>query len=110
MKVGDYVLFEDFVVGSASTVDFSGQYKLLNIDANDPKMWFDLSDNPIVTNYIFGSGISFPICLDNYLCNAFTIKYNKGYKISITRTARALTGNVSNDYQIVTQKFYEDKI
>ena len=110
MKVGDYVLFEDFVVGSASTVDFSGQYKLLNIDANDPKMWFDLSDNPIVTNYIFGSGISFPICLDNYLCNAFTIKYNKGYKISITRTAKRLTGNVSNDYQIVTQKFYEDKI
>ena len=110
MKVGDYVLFEDFIVGSASTVDFSGQYQLLNIDTNDSKMWFDLSTNPIVTNYVFGSGVGFPVCLDNYLCNAFKIKYNKGYKISITRISTTLTGDVSTDYQIVTQKFYEDKI
>jgi hypothetical protein len=110
LNVGDYFLFEDFIVGSASTVDFSGQYKLLNIDTIDPKMWFDLSTNPVVTNYIFGSGVSFPVCMDNYLCSPFSIKYNKGYKISITRTSPTLTNNIGNDYYLVTQKFYEDKL
>ena len=104
LNIGDEIRMVDFIVGSASTVDFSGQYRILNIDNNLSKIWLDLSSSPIVSNYSWGEDITFPICLDEYLSNPFGMMFNKGFKVTITRTNSNST-NFENDYLVNYQDF-----
>ena len=98
---GDVFLIEDFIVGTSSTIDFSGQYVVTNVSTTNLYLTFDTSSNTNLISYAqnnitIGSSIS----INNILVNIPSISVNKGSKYRITNVNISATASFSERYII----------
>jgi hypothetical protein len=68
-------------IGTSSTFDFSGQYKVDSVVGNQIGM--DITSNPDFVSYVSNNQV--PLSINNLLSNYPFISLNKGYMIKITR-------------------------
>ena len=104
---GDTLVLNDFSIGTASTIDFSGQYKISSVGATNSYIYLDVSGNNKLISY--GASSSLPLIFNNdtnYLLNNmpyFTL--NKGYKISVTRVDSTDSSAFTDRYLISTEMY-----
>lgn len=103
---GDVYQITDFIVGTNSKLDFSGQYPVTSI-SNDGYLYFNVSSNSTLINY--GASQSLPYTFNdsqNYvLANLPRLNLNKGLKIRITRVNPSPTSELKNRYFIQRQMY-----
>lgn len=108
-QVGDVVMIQDFVIGTSSQIDFSGQYKINSISSTNPILYLDVSNNPTLVNY--GSSASNPFAgalplvfnatASNYLLsNIPYLDLNKGTTLVITRVSQSDDSDIRDRYVI----------
>lgn len=104
---GDTLLMNDFSIGTFSTIDFSGQYRISSVGATNSYIYLDVSSNNTLVSY--GASSSLPLIFNNngnYLLNNlpyFTL--NKGYKISVTRVDPTESSLFSDRYLVSTEVY-----
>ena len=98
IKKGDYLVLNDFVVGSASSIiDYSGQY-LVSEDISFSTIKLDISTNSDLVNSIYKTNNEY-----NFYSVLYTlpyIEYNKGLKYTITRIDSTNSSSLSSRYLI----------
>lgn len=103
IKRGDIFQIKDLIIGTSSTIDFSGQYMVNSVDTNDLYINLDVSANKFIVTYAnttISNGIS--ITLNNILVSKPYIDLNKGYKYRVTRVDAGATSSISERYLIET--------
>ncbi len=101
IKKGDTLSVQDFVVGTSSVIDFSGQYTIDSVSTTTLYINLDITNNPIVTSYgetNITSGVS--TTLNSVLVNKPFITLNKGIKYRVTRVNADETSSFSDRYLI----------
>jgi hypothetical protein len=97
IKPGDTLILNNLFVGTSSIFDFSGQYKVSNVE--NSLVSFDISTNFNLVNYVNGS---YPFVIhgtsSSILSNKPYFSLNKGYMISVTRTSDRDDLNVFDKY------------
>lgn len=87
INVNDQYRLDDFIIGTSSKFDFSGQYEVVGVGATNSCIYLDLSDNEIVSNYTS----TYPLVLNNnsnyLLSSKFKIRLNKGIDIKVTKVS-----------------------
>ena len=81
IKSGDTFVMNNLFIGTSSTFDFSGQYKVDSVVGNQIGM--DITSNPDFVSYVSNNQV--PLSINNLLSNYPFISLNKGYMIKITR-------------------------
>jgi hypothetical protein len=98
IKKGDYLVVNDFIVGSASSItNYSGQY-LVSEEIISNYITLDISSNLDLVNSIYKTNYTY-----NFYSVLYTlpyITYNKGLKYTITRVDITNTSNLSSRYLI----------
>jgi hypothetical protein len=98
IKKGDYLVLNDFVVGSASNIiDYSGQYFVID-PVSSNYIWLDVSTNSDLVNSVYKTNTEY-----NFSSVLYTlpyITYNKGLKYTITRIDSTNTSSLSSRYLI----------
>jgi len=106
-KAGDVLKLNDFSIGTASTIDFSGQYTIKSIGATNSYIYLDVSQNTTLISY--GASSSLPLIFNdnaNYLLNNLPyFSFNRGYKFSITRVDSTNTSAFSDRYLILKEVY-----
>ena len=98
IKKGDYLVLNDFVVGSASNImNYSGQY-LVSEEVNSNIIKLDISTNIDLVNSTYLSNSSYTF--SSVLYTLPYISYNKGLKYTITRIDSTNTSSLSSRYLI----------
>jgi hypothetical protein len=102
VKVGDTFTLNNFLYGTSSIYDFSGQYTVSNVMGGTSSMvTFDLSNNPTIVDYATTNNTLLPITMHSatfsMLSNAPNFTLNKGKKLIITR--------ISNNAQTLAESF-----
>jgi hypothetical protein len=104
-KSGDTLMLNNFTIGTTSTIDFSGQYKVSSVGSTNSYIYLDVSTNTTLVSY--GASSSLPIIFNNnssYLLNNLPyFSLNKGYKISVTRVDATDTSDFIDRYLISTE-------
>ena len=98
VKKGDTFLLENMLVGTSSTVDFSGQYIVDSTSSTN--IILDLSTNVNVTNYVAENVIATTLTLNTKLVNIPSLRINRGHKYRITRLSTSETDSFENRYLI----------
>lgn len=98
VKKGDTFRLDNMLVGTSSTVDFSGQYVVDSISTTN--IILDMSTNVLVTNYVVENVIATTLVLNTKLVNIPTLKINRGHKYRITRISSSETDSFANRYLI----------
>jgi len=103
IEKGDTVILNDFTIGTASRINFSGQYKLNSVGVTNSILFFDISNN---TSFVsWSSSKTLPYVFNdpsNYILSSVPyLKLNKGIKYRITRI------DPSNDTQLADRYFVE---
>ena len=101
IKKGDTLMISDFVVGTSSVIDLSGQYVVDTVSTTTLYINLDITNNPIVTSYgetNITSGVS--ITLNSVLSNKPYITLNKGVKYRVTRVNADTTSSFVDRYLI----------
>jgi len=95
---GDYLVLNDFVVGSASNIiDYSGQYFVID-PVSSNYIILDVSTNSDLVNSVYKTNNEY-----NFSSVLYTlpyITYNKGLKYTITRIDSTNTSSLSSRYLI----------
>jgi len=104
---GDTLVLEDFLVGTASRLDFSGQYPV-NYVSNDGFIYLNVSNNTTLVTY--GSSQSLPLSFNSatpsyLLSNIPNLGLNKGFKFRITRVSESTTSELKERYFIQRQMY-----
>jgi hypothetical protein len=104
-KVGDIFMIDDFVVGTSSSINFSGQYPIVSV-SNTGIIYFNVSSNQILINY--GNSKGLPLIFNNntgtyLLSNIPKLKLNKGIKFTISRISLSETSEFKDRYLIERQ-------
>jgi len=98
IKKGDYLVLNDFVVGSASNViDYSGQYFVID-PVSSNYITLDIKSNSDLVNSVYKTNTEY-----NFSSVLYTlpyITYNKGLKYTITRIDSTNTSSLSSRYLI----------
>jgi hypothetical protein len=100
IKKGDVLYLRDFIVGTSSVIDFSGQYVVDSVN-NNLSINLDITNNSIVTTYSrtnITNGTY--ITLNSVLSNKPYLTLNKGVKYRITRVNSSDTSSFSDRYLI----------
>jgi hypothetical protein len=101
-KKGDTFKLNDFLVGTSSFIDFSGQYGVSSVGPTNSYIYLDISSNNELVNY--GISYSLPITFNStssyILSNAPYLELNKGVKYKITRTSSSNFSQLSDRYLI----------
>lgn len=97
IKKGDTLLIQDFIIGTSSIIDFSGQYTIDSVSTIDTSINLDITNNPIVVSYINSNGETI---LNPILANKPYVSLNKGHKYKITRVSSDEMSPFSNRYLI----------
>ncbi len=104
-KIGDTFKLADFSIGTASTIDFSGQYTITSVGTTNSYIYLDVSQNSTLISY--GASSSLPLIFNsntNYLLNNIPyLGLNNGYKYSITRIDPTDSSSFSDRYLILTE-------
>jgi hypothetical protein len=102
IKKGDTLVLSDFTVGTVSTIDLSGQYRVDRIGATNSYIYLDINSNKTFVNY--GASQSLPFRFNspsNYLLSSYpSFKLNKGYKFRITRILASNLSELSKRYYV----------
>lgn len=97
IKPGDTFILNNLFLGTSSVFDFSGQYRVSNVEGN--LISIDVSNNSNLLNYVNGN---FPFIIhttsSSLLSNKPYFSLNKGYMISLTRTSERDDLNVLDKY------------
>lgn len=103
INVNDYYILEDFIIGTSSKFDFSGQYEVVGVGATNSCIYLDLSNNDVVSNYTS----TYPLVLNNnsnyLLSSKFKIRLNKGFDLKVTKVSEDsnnITFNESFNFEI----------
>jgi hypothetical protein len=103
IEKGDTVILNDFTIGTASRINFSGQYKLNSVGVTNSILFFDISNNTSLVSW--SSSKTLPYVFNdpsNYILSSVPyLKLNKGIKYRITRI------DPSNDTQLADRYFVE---
>jgi len=97
IKKGDTLLIQDFIIGTSSIIDFSGQYTIDSVSTIDTSINLDITNNPIIVSYINSNGETI---LNPILANKPYVSLNKGHKYKITRVSSDEMSSFSNRYLI----------
>jgi len=103
IKRGDTFLVKDLIVGTSSSSNFSGQYKVSSVNTNNLYVNFDVSSNNLLVTYAktnITNGVS--VNLNSGLIAKPYIDLNKGYKYRITNINVSATASISDRYLIET--------
>lgn len=98
IKKGDTLTLSDFQIGTSSTVDFSGQYQITEIDTVNNTITLDLSNNPTVSSYQTSNPTV--TILTTLLSNMPYLGLNKGMKYRITCVSDTITSTFAERYLI----------
>jgi len=101
-KTGDIMVINDFIVGTVSRMDFSGQYPITSVN-NLGYVYLNVASNIELTTY--GSSQSLPLVFnsttkDYLLVNKPHLDINKGVKFRITRINQSDTSEIKDRYLI----------
>jgi hypothetical protein len=102
VKVGDSLVLNNLFVGTVSTFDFSGQYKVDSVVGATVSL--NVSNN---SNFVAYASNSYPLVIHqpststSILSNSPYLSLNKGYFIRITRIS-------SEDEVLIPQKYFVD--
>jgi len=106
-NTGDTLKLLDFTIGTASTIDFSGQYTITSVGATNSYIYLDVSQNNTLVSY--GASSSLPLIFNNntnYLLNNIPyLGLNNGYKFTITRVDSTNTSSFNDRYLILTEVY-----
>lgn len=87
VKVGDTLVLNDFLVGTASVYDFSGQYSVVAVGAKSITM--NLSSNATVSGYVSSNSSALPLTVHSSTFSTLSampyLSLNRGKRIVITR-------------------------
>ena len=110
-KVGDTIQLNDFIVGTNSLLNFSGQYEVDSVGVTNSYIYLDVNNNQSLINY--GSSSSnvnnggLPLDFNNtdgsypyILSNSPYLGLNKGYKYRITRVSESEESEITERYLI----------
>ncbi len=97
IKKGDVLMIQDFIIGTSSIVDFSGQYVVDSVSTTDTSINLDITNNPTIVSYINTNGAT---TLNPILANKPYLSLNKGSKYRITRVSSDDTSSFSNRYLV----------
>lgn len=98
---GDTIVLNDFFLGTSSSYsDYSGQYKVSNV--NGSEIIFDISSNIRLIDYQISVGNKTGVIPKTQFYNKPYLSLNKGYKIKITRISDS--NNLFERYQIDLKK------
>jgi hypothetical protein len=101
IKKGDTLSVQDFIVGTSSVINLSGQYTVDSVSTTTLYINLDITNNPIVTSYgetNITSGVS--TTLNSILANKPYITLNKGVKYRVTRVDADNTSSFIDRYLI----------
>lgn len=113
IKTGDTLMMNDFLVGTTSVFNFSGQYDITNVGSTNSYVYLNVANNAELVAY--GSSASLPKYIHDpngfktsgtYSSELSNIPYfslNKGYKFTITRVSDSETSSISERYLIQTE-------
>lgn len=99
VKKGDSLLLKDFIIGTASTIDFSGQYVVDSVSSSTISL--DVNSNTIVMSYATTNivvGVS--IDVKPFLSNMPYLDLNKGSRYRITRVSSEINSSFKDRYLI----------
>ena len=87
IDIGDTLTINNFSIGTSSTIDFSGQYRVNSVGSTNSYVYLDISSNNTLVSY--GASSSLPLVFNNnlnyLLNNSPYLGLNKGTKFRITR-------------------------
>ena len=94
VKAGDTLALKDFLYGTSSIYDFSGQYEVANtLGGTSSAITLDLSNNPSIVDYAVTNASVLPIrvhsATHSMLSNLPSLALNKGKKIIVTRVSES---------------------
>ena len=98
VKKGETFILNSLLVGTSSTVDLSGQYQVDSVSSTN--IIFDLSTNPVATNYVSQNVSTTALVLNTLLVNKPYISINRGYKFRITRITEGQNDTFNNRYLV----------
>jgi hypothetical protein len=105
-KRGDTFVINDFLIGTSSRIDFSGQYPVSFV-GNDGYIYFNVANNTSLITY--GASQSLPLVFNatqSYLLsNIPRLKLNKGVKFKVTRISDSPTSELKERYFIQRQMY-----
>lgn len=103
-NTNDVLTLNNFSIGTASVIDFSGQYSIKSV--SNSYLYLDISNNTNLVSY--GVSHSLPLIFNdslNYLLNNNPYLYlNKGVKYSITRVDQSVSSSIENRYLIKKER------
>ena len=101
-KSGDTLQIKDFVVGTSSLIDFSGQYTIDSVGLTNSYIYMDIGSNIEIVNY--GASSSLPLVFNSdsgyLLSNIPYFELNKGVKYKITRISESDSDSIEERYLI----------
>ena len=97
IKKGDVLMMQDFIIGTSSIIDFSGQYVVDSVSTTDLSINLDITNNSTIVSYINTNGAT---TLNPILANKPYLSLNKGCKYRITRVSSDTTSSFLNRYLI----------
>ena len=106
-RKGDIFMINDFITGTLSRTDLSGQY-VINTVSTDGYVYFNVSNNVNLVN--LGASSSLPLAFNStqstyLLSNIPNLRPNKGIKFSITRISNSNTSEIKDRYFIQRQMY-----
>lgn len=99
IKVGDSLVLNNLFIGTVSTFDFSGQYKVDSV--NGATVSLDVSNN---LNFVAYASNTYPLVIHepltstSILSNSPYLSLNKGYFIRVTRVSESEDVSLSEKY------------
>jgi hypothetical protein len=100
-KNGDTYKISDFLIGTFSQINFSGQYIINSVGLTNSYVYFNVSNNISLINYGASSSLPLQFNSNNYLLsNRPYLELNKGLKYKITRISESDSSSVEDRYLI----------
>lgn len=108
IKPGDSLVLKDFIVGTSSLLDFSGQYKVDFVGTTNSSIYLDVSNNTELVAY--GLSSSLPLQFNsntNYLLSNYPyLELNQGYHYRVTRVLQNFEVNSTTSTQSTIEQMY----
>jgi len=101
IKPGDTLVMNNLFIGTVSTFDFSGQYKVENVVGGTVSL--NVNNNPDFVAYASNSypvNIHIPLLSSSILSNSPYLSLNKGYFIKVTRINSEDNISLSDKYLV----------
>lgn len=113
LKSGDTLMMNDFLVGTTSVFNFTGQYNVSSVGTTSSYIYLDISSNSELVAY--GASATLPKYIHDpngfmtsgtystELSNVPYFSLNKGYRFTITRVSEYSDSSINDRYLIQTE-------